>query len=132
MPEDQNEKPAGNVAANVYADVYRVLLVGMVLSSLLFAVGVIAALLHPSYVPLSAIWIRHQYHWDVFWHGLLTGNPTTLMMLATILLILTPVSRVLVSMYVFYIDHDYKYVVVTGVVFFVMVLTVVFSQLGLK
>jgi len=39
------------------------------------------------------------------------------MMLAIALLILTPVTRVLVSIYVFYIDDDRKYVVVTGLVF---------------
>ena len=127
-----HEERLGNVADNVYADVYRVLLVGMILSTLLFAAGVVMALIHPVYVPLSAAWIREHYHWTVFLHGLTTGDPTTLMMLATVLLILTPVSRVLVSIYVFYIDHDRKYVVVTSIVFLVMVLTVILSQLGLK
>ncbi len=126
------EERIGNVADNVYADVYRVLLAGMVVSTLLFAVGVVLALIHPVYVPLSAAWVRQNYHWAVFLHGLATGDPTTLMMLATILLILTPVSRVLVSIYVFYIDHDRKYVIVTSIVFLVMVLTVILSQLGLK
>jgi uncharacterized membrane protein len=122
----------GNVADNVYADVYRVLLGGMIVSTLLFAVGVILALLHPAYVPLSAAWVRQQYHWQTFLHGLATANPGTLMMLATILLILTPVSRVLVSIYVFYVDHDRKYVVVTSIVFLVMVLTAILSRLGLQ
>jgi uncharacterized membrane protein len=127
----ENER-VGNVADNVYAEVYRILLAGMVASTLLFAAGVILALLHPTYVPLTADWVRQQYHWSAFIHGLATGNPGTLMMLATILLILTPVTRVLVSVYVFYIDHDYKYVLVTGIVFLVMVLTVILSRLGLK
>lgn len=122
----------GNVADNVYADVYKVLLVGMVLSTALFAIGVILALLHPEYVPLSAAWVRQQYHWDTFVRGLATANPGAFMLLATILLILTPVSRVLVSIYVFYVDHDRKYVVVTSIVFLVMVLTVILSRLGLK
>jgi uncharacterized membrane protein len=122
----------GNVADNVYADVYRVLLAGMVVSTLLFAVGVILALLHPTYVSLSPAWVRQQYHWQTFIHGLATANPGTFMMLATVLLILTPVSRVLVSIYVFYVDHDRKYVIVTSIVFLVMVLTVILSHLGLK
>jgi uncharacterized membrane protein len=132
MAENRKEQQIGNVEENVYADVYRVLLIGMIVSTLLFAAGVILALLHPTYVPLSASWIQQHYHWNVFWHGITTGDPGTLMMLATILLILTPVSRVLVSIYVFYIDHDRKYVVVTSIVFLVMVLTVILSRLGLK
>lgn len=122
----------GNVADNVYTNVYKVLLVGMVLSTTLFAIGVILALLHPTYVPLTPEWVRQQYHWNTFIHGLATANPGTFMLLATILLILTPVSRVLVSIYVFYVDHDLKYVVVTSIVFLVIVLTVVLSRFGLK
>ncbi len=132
LDANPENRGGGNVADNVYADVYRVLLAGMVLSTLLFAAGVILALLHPTYVPLSAAWVRQQYHWSAFIHGLATGNPGTLMMLATILLILTPVTRVVVSIYVFYVDHDFKYVVVTSIVFLVMVLTVILSRLGLK
>jgi uncharacterized membrane protein len=132
MSQKPEKERIGNVANNVYAEVYRILLAGMVASTLLFAAGVILALLHPAYVPLTASWVRQQYHWNAFIHGLATGNPGTLMMLATILLILTPVTRVLVSIYVFYVDHDYKYVVVTGIVFLVMVLTVILAHFGLK
>lgn len=132
LGESSEHERIGNVADNVYADVYKVLLVGMVLSTTLFAIGVILALLHPTYVPLTPEWVRQQYHWNVFVHGLATANPGTFMLLATILLILTPVSRVLVSIYVFYVDHDFKYVVVTSIVFLVIVLTVILSRFGLK
>lgn len=132
MSKDRKEVKTGNVADNVYADVYRVLLAGMIVSTTLFAVGVVMALLRPRYIPLSASWIRQQYNWHVFLHGLATADPTTLMMLATALLILTPVARVVVSIYVFYIDHDFKYVVVTSLVFLVMVMTVILSRLGLR
>jgi uncharacterized membrane protein len=130
--KDRKETEPGNVADNVYADVYRVLLGGMIVSTALFAVGVVRALLNPHFVPLSTAWIREQYHWGIFLHGMATADPGTLMMLATVLLILTPVARVLVSIYVFYIDHDRKYIVVTGLVFLVMVLTVILSHFGLR
>lgn len=132
MAENQMERSAQNVGEDVYADVYRVLLAGMLLSSSLFGVGVVLALLHPAYVPLTASWIQQHYHWHVFLRGLLAGDAGTFMMLGTILLILTPVVRVLVSIYVFYVDHDYKYVAVTGVVFLVMALTALLSCFGLK
>lgn len=131
-PQDRPKHEPGNVADNVYADVYRVLLGGMIVSTALFALGVVRALLHPRFVPLSSAWVKQQYNWNAFIHGLAAANPTALMLLATALLILTPVARVVVSIYVFYIDHDRKYVVVTSLVFLVMVLTVILSQLGLR
>jgi uncharacterized membrane protein len=117
---------------NVYADVYRVLLAGMIASSVLFAVGLIRALLRPQYIPLTTHWVKQHYHVSTVLHGLAHADPTTLMMVATVLLILTPVVRVLVSIYAFWVDRDYKYVVVTGIVFLVMVLTVLLSHFGLQ
>ena len=117
--------------ANVYTGVYRVLLGGMLLSTALFAIGLVRALLHPAYFPLTSEWIQQHYHWSVVWRGLATLDPVVLMMVATVLLILTPVARVLVSIYAFYVDRDRKYVAVTSIVFLVMVLTVVASYLGL-
>jgi uncharacterized membrane protein len=54
------------------------------------------------------------------------------MMLGTLLLILTPIARVLVSIYAFWGDHDRKYVVVTLIVMIVIILTVVLGRLGLQ
>jgi uncharacterized membrane protein len=116
---------------NVYADVYRVLLGGMIVSVLFFLAGVVRALMHPEPVPLGSEWIRSHYHWRAVVEGLRAGDATTLAMLGTILLILTPVARVLISIYAFFVDRDYQYVVVTGIVFLVMVLTVVLAHLGL-
>jgi uncharacterized membrane protein len=47
-------------------------------------------------------------------------------------LILTPVARVIVSIYAFWIDHDLKYVRVTGAVFIIMVITVILGLLGIR
>lgn len=117
---------------NVYVDVYRVLIGGMLLSTIFFTFGIVLALSHPRYVPLTPEWIRRHYSWYAVVHGLATASPGTLMMLGTILLILTPVARVAVSVYVFYIDRDRKFVVVTSIVFLVMALTVVLSHFGVK
>ncbi len=117
---------------NVYADVYRVLIGGMIVSTCLFIAGVVLALLHPQFIPLRAAWIRQHYSWGVFLQGLLAFRPTSLLMLATLLLIATPVVRVVVSIYAFLVDRDYKFVVVTSLVFMVIILTIILSQLGLK
>ena len=45
---------------NVYTDVYRLLIVGMIVSTILFLVGLILALVHTRYFPLSVDWVRQQ------------------------------------------------------------------------
>jgi uncharacterized membrane protein len=116
----------------IYADVYDVLLWGMLVSSVLFAVGVTLALIHPRFVPLTRAYVRRQYHLSVIAHGLMTGNPAAFMLIATVLLILTPVARVAISVYAFHQGSDRKFTVVTGAVFLVIVLTVLLGALGLK
>ena len=117
---------------NVYSNVYHVLVVGMGISTVLFVVGILLALLHSHYIPLTTAWIREHYAWAVVISGLKDLNPTIIMMVATVLLILTPVARVLASILAFYVDHDTKYVVVTSTVLLVIILTVVLGWLGLK
>lgn len=126
------ESPSQNVEQNVYADVYRILLVGMVLSSACFAVGLARALVHPQYVPLTSDWVKQQYRASTIFSNLLHANAETLMMVATVLLILTPVARVVVSIYAFWVDRDHKYVVVTSIVLLVMILAVVLAHFGLQ
>ncbi len=118
--------------ANVYTGVYRALLVGMFTSTALFAVGIVRALLQPRFVPLTPEWVRQHYHFSVVLHGLATLDPTTIMMIATVVLILTPVARVIVSIIAFAVDHDAKYVVITCFVLFIMALTVVLGIMGLQ
>lgn len=121
----------GDPPQNVYSDVYRVLLMGMYASTTLYVLGVISALLHPRYIHISPEWMKQQLHWKPVLTGLLHFDQTSLMLAATVLLILTPVTRVLVSIYAFWVDHDRKYVGVTSAVFLVIVLTVMLSRLGL-
>ena len=117
---------------NVYADVYKVLLAGMVLSTALFAAAIIKALLRPQFVPLTPEWIKTQYHWRVIAEGIRSFDPTVIMMIATVLLILTPISRVVVSIYAFAVDRDRKFVFVTLSVLLVIVLTFVLGLFGLR
>lgn len=117
---------------NVYAGVYHMLIAGMIVSNVLFVIGIVRALLHPQYFPLSASWVREQYHAKLMFDGLIHGRPTAYFLLGTLLLILTPVARVIVSIYAFWIDGDRKYVAVTLTVFIVMLLTVILGLLGVR
>jgi uncharacterized membrane protein len=117
---------------NVYGDVYKVLLGGMVVSTALFVVGIVRALLRPQFVPLTPDWIKQHYRWPVVVEGIRSFDPTVIMMIATVLLILTPIARVVVSIYAFAVDNDRKFVLVTLAVLLVIVLTVVLGLVGLK
>ncbi|HUO17975.1 MAG TPA: DUF1634 domain-containing protein [Verrucomicrobiae bacterium] len=117
---------------NVYADVYRLLVTGMLISTILFVIGIILALLHPQYFPLSARWVRQQYHAGLIVHGLLHRQPSSFFLAGTVLLILTPIARVLVSIYAFWVDHDHKYVAVTSGVLAIIVVTVILGLFGLR
>lgn len=136
MTERTQSQPASAELApredNVYSAVYHALIYGMYASSALYLAGMLLALRRHESVPLSTAWVRSQMHWHIFWPGLLHADPTALMLLATVLLILTPVSRVVISIYAFTVDRDWPYVLVTSVVFGVIVLTVVLARFGLK
>jgi uncharacterized membrane protein len=126
------QSTAASTEENVYSGVYRVLLGGMLVSSILFAIGIIRALLNPGYIPLTTKWVRSHYSLSWIIHGLSSLDPTALMMVATVLLILTPVARVVVSIYAFFVDRDMKYVVITSIVLLIMAGTAVAGVLGLK
>jgi uncharacterized membrane protein len=126
------EKSDATVQDNVYAGVYHVLLGGMLVSTALFLVGLVRGMMLHTFFPLTPEWIKEHYHWEALKTGLAALDPTTLMMVATVLLILTPVARVVVSIYAFAKDGDRKYVLVTSIVLAVMALTFVLSRYGLQ
>lgn len=134
MPQqtEEIEKPQTPTEENVYAGVYRVLLAGMLISSALFAIGIALALLHPAFFPLSARWVRGHYRALWVLHGIVSGDPMALMMAATALLILTPVARVVTSIYAFAVARDWKYVVITSTVLLIMAATAIAGWLGLR
>lgn len=130
--ERDRVKTSMETETNVYADVYRLLIFGMVVSNALFATGIVLAFLHPVTVPLTAEWVRSQYQVRKVLHGLASRDPVAFMLVATTLLILTPVARVVVSIAAFLSDKDYKFVVVTSIVLLVMAVTVVLGWFGLQ
>jgi uncharacterized membrane protein len=131
MTQDKDQKHRSE-ELNVYADVYKVLLAGMIVSTALFAAGIVRALLHPQFVPLTPEWIKQHYHWRVVVEGIRSFDPTVTMMVATVLLILTPITRVAVSIYAFAVDRDRQFVIVTLIVMSVIIVTVVLGLFGLR
>lgn len=129
---EERKQPEHPVEDNVYSGVYRVLLGGMVVSTVLYVVGLVRGMMLHTFFPLTPDWIKQHYQWSAVKNGILTLEPSTLMMLATVILILTPVVRVIVSIYAFAVDRDKKYVLVTSTVLAIMVLTFVLSRFGLQ
>ncbi len=128
MPEPTATPQLHEAPANVYTAVYRALLWGMVASTVLFAAGVARALQHPTTISLGPA--LHQ-SWAQTGRGLAALDPGSLMLLATLVLILTPVARVVLACVAFWRDRDWKFVAVTGAVLAVIVLTVILGRLGL-
>ena len=63
------------------------------------------------------------------YQGLLLGKAYALMMTGIFLLILTPVLRVVVSIYAFFVEKDYLYTVIT---IFVLIILIVSFFIGHK
>jgi uncharacterized membrane protein len=131
MADHTKTEPQPQTETNVYDGVYHALLVGMLISSAFFAVGLIRGMLLHTRFPLTPDWVRSHYHVSLVLRGLEHLDPTALMLVATVILILTPVARVIVSIYAFRADGDYKYVAVTSIVLLVMIATFVAAQFGL-
>ncbi len=131
-PDPSQTKPDASTELNVYADVYKVLLGGMLLSTLLFVIAIVRALTIREFIPLTPDWARHYYHWSAIAAGIRSFDPIVIMLIATVLLILTPVVRIIVSIYAFMVDRDHKYVVITSIVLLVMIITVILGTLGLQ
>ena len=87
-------------ADRLYGAVYKALLVGMTVSNILFAVGIAMSLI---------------------WHA---QSATRFYVAATVILILTPITRVAVSLVTFLLERDYKFVAITGTVLAVVLLTI--------
>lgn len=128
-----NAAPAQSKAeTKIYHGVYDVLLAGMISSSILYALGIALALVHPRSIELTRAYILRNYKLPIMLHGLAHLRPGAIFFLATALLILTPVARVVISIHAFYSERNMKFVVVTGIVFLVIVATVILGGLGLQ
>lgn len=58
------------------------------------------------------------------YNGVIQGNGESLIFFGIILLFLTPVLRVLLSLFAFFLEKDYLYVVITLIVIFIILVSV--------
>jgi uncharacterized membrane protein len=127
----QTGQPKAVADDNIYTDVYRTLVLGMTIATTLFAIGVVLAFLRSggtSFVFDTA----HAYSPRVIAAGLLHADPIAFMALGTMVTILTPISRVIVSIVVFLRDRDYTFAWITIFVLCTTVLSITLGLLGLR
>ncbi len=100
-----------------------ILSTGMYVTIGLYAIGVILALVENGHIPRTS----HQYFPTIvtFVTALAHLDARAFLYLGTVALILTPVSRVFVSILAFWKEHDFRYVTVTTIVFLVILTSVI-------
>jgi uncharacterized membrane protein len=104
----------------LYVSVYKALIAGMVLSNVLFVTGLILAIVLKA--PIGSMLGKAQGpHLREAAQAL---SPITILEAATIILILTPVARVVVSLTAFLIDRDYKFAAMTAFVLTTITVTI--------
>jgi uncharacterized membrane protein len=100
-----------------------VLASGMYLSIGFYLVGLLLLFVKGGKVPDIS---KEYYHsFGSFFVALLSLSPKSFLYLGTIVLILTPISRVFISIFAFWKEKDRKFVVVTTIVFIVILASVV-------
>lgn len=106
---------------DVELSIGKALRVGVVFATAVMALGIILLLFkngqtgYPAdYIPIKPLEILQ---------GVFAGKPFAIMMTGLFLLIMTPVLRVIVSIYAFYVEGDKLYVYITLIVLIILVIS---------
>ena len=97
---------------------YDVLMGGMILSTVTYVAG-IALFLTQNHSPLQATIVHYQNVME-FTSALEALQAAAVLTLATVFLVATPIARVLISIFVFALNHNAKYVAITTIVFLIL------------
>jgi uncharacterized membrane protein len=99
-----------------------ILATGMYVTVTLYLVGLVLMFAEGTGVPRMSDQYFHSF--GTFFSSLFSLRASAFLYLGTITLILTPVSRVLISIFAFWKEKDFKYVGITAVVFMVIMISV--------
>lgn len=97
----------------LHAAVYKALVTGMVVSSLLFAAAIVSAIVSGKPMRLDSGWPPELHGFSGIWLGIRTADPVLLSVAGVVILILTPISRIFASIAAFTISRDFKFVGIT-------------------
>lgn len=97
---------------------------GVIVSAAVIALGVVLfyiELLAGRITSAAAQSFPHSFHGELA--ALLAGSPIAVIVLGLLLLLITPVTRVAVSIVVFALEHDRLYTVITAIVLLILLLS---------
>jgi uncharacterized membrane protein len=107
---------------------YRVLIGGMILSSVTYVVGIFLVFFQgQSSLQTSIV---HYQNLVKFINELVAFRSPAVLTLATIFVIATPITRVFISIVIFASNRNFKYVAVTAVVFLILITSILLGYLG--
>ncbi|GLB46588.1 membrane protein [Philodulcilactobacillus myokoensis] len=116
-PEEQNPKVAKEMD-DIELIIGKILRIGVIISAIIMIIGFLLLII------TGKSGYANNYHPTSFseiFSGIAQMKPYAIMMLGIFCLILTPVLRVVVSIYSFYKEHDYLYVYITSFVLIVLI-----------
>jgi uncharacterized membrane protein len=107
---------------------YDILMAGMILSGATYILG-IALFFIQNQNPLQAAVVHYQSVTQ-FINALLAVQSAAVLTLATVFLIATPLTRVFISIFVFALNHNPKYVAVTSIVLAILIGSILLGYFG--
>lgn len=105
----------------------KILRIGVIVSAAVIVIGIILYFIHGGSGYPDDQWPRR---FGVMFQGVFQGKSYAVIMLGIFLLILTPVLRVVVSIYAFAKEHDRLYVYITTAVLIILIIAMVFGYNG--
>jgi uncharacterized membrane protein len=114
-PDDQ--KNTIHIQENTASIIGWILRSGVILSASIILIGFLLLLVHIGEQPNFSISIGAFPHsLSQVWSGLMQLQPQVIVATGLLLLIVTPVITVTTSLVAFAIEHDWRFVVITGIV----------------
>ncbi|CAJ1196542.1 hypothetical protein CPR19088_GLDEOEPO_02493 [Companilactobacillus paralimentarius] len=102
----------------------QILRIGVITSAIVILIGMGLYFMngagYPSVVRNGHTMVDFPQRFSTIFSGVAEGKSYAVIMLGVFLLILTPVLRVVVSIYAFYKEHDTLYVVITSIVLVIL------------
>ena len=99
-----------------------ILATGMYTTIGFYLIGLVILFIKGDPIPQTAQQYFHSF--GDFFSSLFALDPRAFLYLGTVCLILTPVSRVFISVFAFWKERDFKFVGITAIVFLVIVASV--------
>lgn len=103
--------------------------IGVIVSSIIIIIGLLLTLLQPGALTNQSL-TNFPHTLDQFFAGLLRLQPLAVIMLGLAILIATPILRVAFSILAFYLERDYRYVIITCIVLALLILGMLLGKGG--